>query len=78
MNEPKPIGAPRKRSAKKDSIEQISFRISGRTKRRFVSLLDQNGLEIKQVLVEFIESYIEFGGKVGVVELEPRNRSDRS
>lgn len=78
MSEPKPIGAPRKRSAKKESIEQISFRISGRTKRRFVSLLDQNGLEIKQVLVEFIESYIEFGGKIGVVKLEPRTRNGRS
>lgn len=47
-------------------------------KRRFVSLLDQNGLEIKQVLTEFIETYIEFGGKVGVVKWEPRTRTGRS
>jgi hypothetical protein len=78
MNEPKPIGVPRKRTAKKDSVAQISFRIPGRMKRRFVSLLDQNGLEIKQVLTEFIETYIEFGGKVGVVKWEPRTRTGRS
>lgn len=42
----------------------------GRTKRQFVTLTSQRGLEIKQVLVEFIERYIECEGCIGVVRLK--------
>jgi hypothetical protein len=70
MDKPQPIGAPRKRRAGKDTVEQVSFRMSGRTKRRFVSLLSARELEIKEVLVEFIERYVEFQGNIGVVKLD--------
>jgi hypothetical protein len=69
MDKPQAIGAPRKRRAGKDTVEQVSFRMSGRTKRRFVSLLSARELEIKEVLVEFIERYVEFQGNIGVVKL---------
>ena len=73
MEKPQPIGAPRKQRSGQDTIEQVSFRMSGRTKRRFVSLISARGLEIKEVLVEFIERYIEFEGSIGVVKLADRD-----
>jgi hypothetical protein len=73
MEKPQPIGAPRKQRSSKDTVEQVSFRMSGRTKRRFVSLISARGLEIKEVLVEFIERYIEFEGSIGVVRLQDRD-----
>lgn len=69
MKKVRPIGAPRTRSETDGTIEQISFRMCGRTKRQFVSLISQRGLEIKEVLVEFIEHYIECEGCIGVVHL---------
>jgi len=64
------IGVPRTPSDSDGTIEQISFRMCGRTKRQFVSLISQRGLEIKEVLVEFIEHYIECEGCIGVVKLD--------
>jgi hypothetical protein len=71
VSNPQPIGFAKKKSVEKNT-EQISFKMIGRdadTKRRFLELLRQRGLNMKEVLVEFIERYVEYEGNLGVVEL---------
>jgi hypothetical protein len=49
----------------KPKKEQISFALTGpeeELKKRFIQVLDRRGLGIKEVLLQFIEHYVEFGG----------------
>ena len=69
--DPQPIGFTKKKVAVKQT-EQISFKMSGpdaEIKRQFLDLLRRRGLGMREVLVEFIQHYVEFGGDLGVVPL---------
>jgi hypothetical protein len=49
----------------KPKKEQISFALTGpeeELKKRFIQVLDRRGLGIKEVLLQFIEHYVDFGG----------------
>jgi hypothetical protein len=63
-----PIGLSRKK-VEKDAVEQLSIRIPAIKKRKFLALLAGHGVEMKEVLIEFIDHYIRFEGNLGVVSL---------
>jgi hypothetical protein len=72
MSKAQPIGLSRKK-VEKDAVEQLSFRIPALKKRKFLALLAGHGVEMKEVMIEFIDRYIEFEGNIGVL---PLNESD--
>ena len=67
-NYPQPIGF----TGKKVIQEQISFKMVGpdaETKQRFVAILNRRGLGMKEVLIEFIERFVEHDGNLGVIPM---------
>jgi len=73
MEKLQPIGSIKKKTRKKPGEEQISFRLIGdqaALKKQFVSLLEERGLETKEVLVQFIKYFVETNGNVALLKLD--------
>jgi hypothetical protein len=78
MKKLQPIGLAKKKNPEEKDQEQISFRLSGKQaqiKRRFAAMLAERGLDIKAVLIEFIEHYVRWDGKLGVGKLDDQEIS---